>query len=139
MRLTSLPVEAILCLVVSFGLRGQTVAPASSKPATPPKIQEGQKKSALNKDAIEEYVRHLYVWGPQIQVKVGDPLPSEIPGFQQVVVVASAGGASQEELFYVSKDGRKIIRGVIYDVGKRSDVFPFDLFHILRRRANRYG
>ena len=103
---------AILCLGVSSGLPGQTPASTSAK------LPDGQKKSALDKAAMEEYVRHLFVWGPQIQVKVGDPKPADLPGFHQISVVASAGGSSQEELFYVSKDGRKIVRGVIFDVDK---------------------
>ena len=30
-------------------------------------------RSALDKAVLEDYVRHLFVWGPQIQVKVSDP------------------------------------------------------------------
>jgi protein-disulfide isomerase len=39
-----------------------------------------------------------------------------LPGFLDVKVIASAGAATQEETFYVSKDGRKILRGLVYDV-----------------------
>ncbi len=106
MRSSSLPLAALLCFSASAGLFAQSPTP----------------KSALDKAAVEEYVRHLFVWGPQIQVTVGDPKPSELPGFNQIGVVASAGGASQEEMFYVSKDGRKIVRGVLFDIEKS----PFD-------------
>jgi protein-disulfide isomerase len=75
-----------------------------------------QKKTALDKATFEAYVRHLFVWGPPIQVKVEDPKPSQLPGFLDVKVIASAGAATQEETFYVSKDGRKILRGLVYDV-----------------------
>jgi protein-disulfide isomerase len=79
--------------------------------------------SGLDKATMEQYVRHLYIWGPQIQVKIADPKPSaDLPGFKEVVVTASAGQASQEETFLVSNDGRKIIRGVVYDTSKN----PFD-------------
>jgi len=74
------------------------------------------KKSALDKQTLETYVRHLFVWGPQIKVEVGDPKPSTIPGMLDVNVHASAGEASQDELFYVSKDGQRIIRGSVFDV-----------------------
>jgi len=76
------------------------------------------KKSALDKATLEAYVRHLFVWGPQIKVDIAPPKPSAIPGMVEVAVVASAGGASQEELFYISKDGQKIIRGTIFDVAQ---------------------
>jgi protein-disulfide isomerase len=83
---------------------------AAQSSTTPPKV------SALDKTTLEQYVRHLFVWGPQIQVKVSDPKPSSLPGFQQVSVVASAGNATQEEAFLISSDGKKIVRGVVYDV-----------------------
>lgn len=79
--------------------------------------------SALDKTVMEEYVRRLFVWGPQIQVKVEDPKPSQtLPGFLDVKVVASSGSASKSELFYVSKDGQKIVRGEVFNV----DRSPFE-------------
>jgi protein-disulfide isomerase len=74
------------------------------------------KKSALDKATFEAYVRHLYVWSPQIKVEIDDPKPSAAPGFFEINVHASAGAARQDELFYVSKDGQKILRGAMYDV-----------------------
>jgi protein-disulfide isomerase len=85
--------------------------------------QKAVEPSALTKATMEQYVRHLFVWGPQIQVNVADPKPSnELPGFKEVVVTASAGQASQQETFLVSNDGMRIIRGSVYDVAKN----PFD-------------
>lgn len=81
---------------------------AETKPAA--------KKSALDKSTLEAYVRHLFVWGPAVSVQIGDPKPSEIPGFDEVKVHASAGPASQDETFYISKDGQKIVRGMVFDV-----------------------
>jgi len=75
-------------------------------------------KSALDKATLEAYIRHLFLWGSQIQVTISDPKPSELPGLLAVRVRAAAGGASQEQDFYVSKDGRKIVRAVVYDVTK---------------------
>jgi protein-disulfide isomerase len=75
-------------------------------------------KTAFDKATMEDYVRHLFVWGPQIQVKVADPKPAEIPGFKEVAVVASYQQATQSETFFVSNDGRKIVRGTVYDISK---------------------
>ena len=115
MHSAKLPLAAVLCLLVSAGLRAQTPKPA---PHRSPVAVPAHKKTALDKAVMEEYVRHLFVWGPQIQVKIADPKPSEIPGFTQVTVNASAGAASQDEMFYVSKDGQKIVRGMVFDVGQ---------------------
>lgn len=80
---------------------------------TPP---AAAKKSALDKATLEAYVRHLFVWGGPVQVKIGDAKPSQLPGFSEVKVTAAAGAASQEEIFYVSKDGQKFIRGTVFEV-----------------------
>ncbi len=76
------------------------------------------KKSAWDKTTFEAYVRHLNVWGPQIKVDIGEPKPSPIPGFSEVVVHASAGNASADFTYYVSKDGEKIVQGNVYDIAQ---------------------
>src|SRR5262245_53125080 len=78
--------------------------------------QPADKKSAFDKPTLEAYVRHLFVWGPQIKVEIFPPKPSALPGMLDVTVRASAGDASQDVLFYVSKDGQKIVQGSIYDI-----------------------
>jgi protein-disulfide isomerase len=85
--------------------------------AQPPKA----KSPVFDKAAFETYVRHLNVWPSGISMDIGNPQPSELPGFFSVNVKASQGKASQEEVFYVSKDYKKIIRGVVYD----ADQNPF--------------
>src|SRR5260370_2166035 len=91
-----------------------------------PAVQPADTKaSALNKATLEAYVRHLSVWGPQIKVEIGDPKPSPLPGMVEVKVRASAGAASQDEILYVSKDGQKIMRGVVFDV--KENPFKADL------------
>lgn len=86
----------------------------TKKPENPP--PSAAKKTALEKSTLETYVRHLFVWGPQINVQVSDPKPSSLPGFLEVKVHAAAGNAKQEETFYVSNDGQRIVRGNVFDV-----------------------
>jgi protein-disulfide isomerase len=76
------------------------------------------KKSALDKPTLEAYVRHLFVWGPSIKVELGNPKPSPLPGFDEVIVHATAGEASADETLYVSKDGQKIVRGTFFEIDK---------------------
>ncbi len=76
------------------------------------------KTTALDKATLEAYVRHLFVWGPQIKVEVRDPKPAPIPSFYEVVVHASAGQNSQDFPLYVSKDGQHIVQGHIFDVAQ---------------------
>jgi len=83
------------------------------------------KKSALDEPTLEAYVRHLFVWGPQIKVEISNAKPSPLPGMLEVSVRASAGNASQDLVFYVSKDGQKIVQGTVFDV--KDNPFKADL------------
>jgi protein-disulfide isomerase len=87
------------------------------------------KKTAFDKTTLEAYVRHLFVWGSQIKVEIGDPKPSEAPGFEEVEVRASAGNASATEKLYVSKDGQKILRGNVFDVNQNPFKAELDKLH----------
>jgi protein-disulfide isomerase len=74
-------------------------------------------KSALDKPTLEAYVRHLYLLRPELTVQVLDPKPSEsLPGFLDVRIRISQGTASQDLPLLVSKDGKRILQGNIYDV-----------------------
>ena len=100
---------AFLVLVAAASAQIPKTAHVTHKaPATAP--------SALDKKQFEFYVRHLFVWPSAITVQVSDPKPSSIAGFSEVDVRASQGDASQDEKFFVSKDGRQIIRGAVYEV-----------------------
>ncbi|MDP9170779.1 MAG: DsbA family protein [Acidobacteriota bacterium] len=78
-----------------------------------------RKATALDKPALETYLRHLFVWPPeQVQMTVNDPLPGPMAGFFEVKVRGSSGPQGQDEVFYVSKDGQRIVRGVFYDINQ---------------------
>lgn len=87
--------------------------------------QNPPKKSALDKATLEAYVRHLFVMDQKIKVEVADPKPSEVPGFFDVKVHASMGNQSQDIELMVSKDGSKIVQGVVFDIA--SNPFKKDL------------
>ncbi|MDX2151091.1 MAG: DsbA family protein [Bryobacteraceae bacterium] len=117
--------RALPFLLTAFALAGLPLAAQTTKKAAPQKNHKANPtppaaakvKSALDKATMEAYVRHLFLWGPQIAVKVDDPVASQsLPGFQEVVVTGSAGAAQQQETFYVSKDGQTLLRGSVYDV-----------------------
>jgi protein-disulfide isomerase len=90
----------------------------------------------LDRTAFEAYVRHLFLWGPQVAVKVGEPKPSGLPGFVDVTVTASSGEAKQEETFLVGPGG-KFIRGTVYDLKKNP--FAEDLGRIDTGDAPKFG
>lgn len=82
----------------------------------------------FDKAALEAWVRHLFLWGPQISVAIADPKPAEVAGFYDVTVTATAGQARQEETFLVSLDGKRVIRGTVYDTARNP--FTADLAKI---------
>ena len=76
-------------------------------------------KTALDKAALEAYLRNVELFLPIVTAKIDDAKPSaDLPGFYDVWVHWSANGANKDELIYVSKDGSHIIRGDAYDVNK---------------------
>jgi protein-disulfide isomerase len=118
-----LPFALILCAFAAY-LAAQ--APPAKKSPAPAKPAAAAAKSApapgaksgLDKAALETYVRHLFVWGPQIKVEVGEYKPAPMPGILQVNVHASAGNAFEDKLFYISKDGSKMMLGNIFDISQ---------------------
>jgi len=98
--------------------------PAQKTPAqkTPeqktPQPKGGPQPSALSKPALEAYLRHLFVWGDTIQVRIDDPKPGPMPGYYEVGIHGTSGNQMQDETFYVSFDGKKIIRGSVYDISQ---------------------
>jgi len=75
-------------------------------------------KPAFDKPALEAYVRHLLAVIPEVQIKIEDPKPSPVSTLEQVDVHFIYGERTQDETFYISKDGHKIIRGYIYDLSQ---------------------
>jgi protein-disulfide isomerase len=72
-------------------------------------------KSALDKPQMEAYVRHLMAVIPEVKISIADPKPSPIPDMYQVDVRFTYGDRSQDETFYVTKDGQHVVRGAVYN------------------------
>ncbi|HLG98465.1 MAG TPA: thioredoxin domain-containing protein [Bryobacteraceae bacterium] len=111
---------AILAAALSLGL-----LPAQDKP-----------KSALDKPTFEAYVRHLLAVIPEVQVKIDDPVPAPA-GLQRVEVHFTYGTRSQDETFYVSKDGKTVLRGTLYDINQNP--FHEDLAKIKTDQSPSFG
>ncbi len=86
-------------------------------------------KTAFDKPTLEAYVRHLYLLQPQLTITVGDPKPSQLPGFKEVRVRISQGVQSQEVPLYVSADGKKIVQGAFYDITTNPFKAEIDKLH----------
>ncbi len=88
--------------------------PAPAKPAV---AAPAAQKSAYDKATLESYLRHVELWIPEISVKIDDAKPSTVmPGMAEVWVHLSYNGGTKDELYYVSKDGKNVIKGEVYDI-----------------------
>ncbi|MEQ1887208.1 MAG: thioredoxin domain-containing protein [Bryobacteraceae bacterium] len=78
-----------------------------------------QQKSALDKATLESYLRYSELWVPQVTVKIDDPVASNtLKDYNDVWVHLSYNGQTKDEMYYVSKDGRNVIKGTAYDITK---------------------
>lgn len=109
---------ALLLAFSALPIAAQSLSPLAA-PEEKPKVEPPS--NALDKNDLEFYVRHLYVYGPQIHVAVSDPQPSSVAGLKKVEVTASYQLASKKHEFLVSDDGMHIIEGKTYAV----DLNPF--------------
>ncbi|MBV8846041.1 MAG: DsbA family protein [Bryobacterales bacterium] len=76
-------------------------------------------KSALNKEALEAYLRHVELYRANVTYKIDDPTPSKyLPGFSEVAVHVSYEGGTKDELYYVSQDGQTIVSGDVYKMNQ---------------------
>ena len=76
-------------------------------------------KAAIDKPAIEAYLRHAELWVPQVTVVIDDPKPSAyLPGFSELAVHLSYNGQSKDEHYLISQNGKTIVKGEVYDMTK---------------------
>jgi protein-disulfide isomerase len=101
-------------LLASLLLSLLAVLSAQEKPKSAPATVP----ATLDKPHMEAYVRHLLAVIPEVQVKVDDPKPAGTSDLKEVDVHFTYQGRSQDEVFYITKDGQHIIRGVVYNLGQ---------------------
>jgi protein-disulfide isomerase len=100
----------VLSLVLLCGMAG-TRAQAQQTPASAP-------DQAHLIASVESYLRNLFGWGKEIQVKLGPIKDSEIPGFYDVPIAVTFQDQTEDGIVYASKDGKFIIRGELYNTTK---------------------
>jgi protein-disulfide isomerase len=93
--------------------------------------------SALDKPQMEAYVRHLLAVIPEVQIKVDDPKPGPTADLVQVDIHFTYQGRSQDETFFVTKDGQHIVRGVVYNFAQNP--FKEDLDKLKTSGAPSFG
>ena len=65
---------------------------------------------------IEAYLRNMYAFGSDVQVTVSAPKESQVAGLLETDVAVKIGDNTENAKFYVSKDGKYLVRGEIADL-----------------------
>lgn len=122
-RISALILFAALAASAQSPATPQTSAASTAKTATrsaaphqaSPPAAATPESSAIEK-RVESFLRRIYAWGPQYQIKVGAPVETPIPGLLQVPVEIAFGGDTNAGQVLVSADGRFIIQGELSDI-----------------------
>lgn len=76
-------------------------------------------KGALDKKILENYLRHVELFRGDVTFKIDDPKPSKyLPGYYETLVHLIFGNVEKDELYYISANGKTIIRGDVFDLDK---------------------
>jgi protein-disulfide isomerase len=123
----------IILIVLLTALASRTVAQTSPSGGAKPETKRPSssvEKPATIETRVEKYLRNLYAWGPEYEVKVGTIKPSPIPDLLEVPVSVSMAGQGDTAVVYVNKNGTFLIRGELADMsadpfaGIRSKLHP---------------
>ncbi len=108
-----------LHLALALALLSASILSAQqSQPSTPsPTAATNAPQSPIQK-SVEAYLRNLYAFGPDIQVTVGLPKETNIPGLLETTIVVKIDDNPETVKFYVSKDGKYLLRGELSDLTK---------------------
>jgi protein-disulfide isomerase len=109
--------SAFLFLGVFQLLSHAQTAPTEKEKAPPSKEDSSSNpKSGTVEARIEKYLRNLYAWGSEFQIKIGPTKPSPIPELLEMPVTVSKEGQSDTAVVYVSKTGNFLFRGELADM-----------------------
>jgi protein-disulfide isomerase len=110
--LTTTAILALHLLVPAGPAQGAAQGPASAKASAPSAAPTPLQKT------IEAYLRNLYAFGPEVHLTVSVPKETEVSGLLETVVSVKSGDSTEDARFYVSKDGKYLIRGEVSDLAK---------------------
>jgi protein-disulfide isomerase len=102
-------------LVSAIPCSGQA-QPTNPPPAPAPAQAAVTPEQARLLKSAEVFVRHFFGWGADIKVALGPLRPAVSPEFYVVPIQVTVGEQVQTGEVYVSKDGKTLLRGEMYDM-----------------------
>ena len=117
-RLSTLSAAAIFALLgTALAAPKASWAQGTSTSQSAPPATAAANQSPLQK-TIEAYVRNLYAFGPDVEVTVSEPKDAGTAGLLETTVSVKVSGNNEDAKFYVSKDGKYLVRGEVSDLTK---------------------
>jgi len=110
------------CLVACLIAAGCAAVPSWSQEAKKPDPAAASVQAPPSADQVrltkpvEAFVRQLFGWGPNIKVTLGTLEQSPAADFYTVPIEIMLNGQKENGDVYVSKDGKTLLRGEIYDM-----------------------
>ncbi len=103
---------AALSLAGAISLAGQSAAdvPKQGTPAA------SAPDHAAIQQKLEAYLRNIYAWAPTVKLTFPEFVPASVDGMYKITVAVALGDQSDKAVFYVSKDGRYMMRGDVEDL-----------------------
>ena len=101
---------SLALLLIALPAAGQT-----AKPDPAPAVATSPENETLLK-STEAFVRRLFAWGPEIKVTLGPLAQSPATDFYAVPVEVTLDNQKENGEVYVSKDGKTLLRGEIFDM-----------------------
>lgn len=105
---------AAALLVSAIPCSGQ--APPTSAPAPAPRQAGVTAEQTKLLKSVEVFVRHFFGWGTDIKVTLGPFRDAVSPEFYVIPIQVRLGEQIQTGEVYVSKDGKTLLRGEMYDM-----------------------
>jgi protein-disulfide isomerase len=93
----------------------QESKPAGDAPAAAAPAPMSPEQARLSK-STEAFVRQLFGWGDSIKVTIGPFAPSAAPDFYTVPIEVVLNDQKETGEVFVSKDGKTLLRGEIFDM-----------------------
>jgi protein-disulfide isomerase len=97
---------------------GQTPKPSDGAAVASPAAQQNSAspEQAQLLKTTEAFVRKLFAWGPDVKVQLGPLTQSPAPDYYDVPVEIIINGDKESGRVFVSKDGKTLLRGDLYDM-----------------------
>lgn len=103
-----------LFLILAIG----TIAPPTRAQQAQATVGASTAAASSTQKSIEAYLRHLYAFGPDVQLVVGPPKPTPVEGLLETSIDLTMEGNKQTVKFYVSNDGKFLFQGELSDMTK---------------------